>query len=257
MFDRTEQRIIGVLIEKELAVPDSYPMTENALVAGCNQKSNRDPEMALEVFEVAGALNALREKEWVVKVEGSRADRYRHELTQRLDVDRNQKAVLCELLVRGPQAPGALKPRVARMGFQASPAEITAVLEGLRSRSGGPLVEQLPRIPRERDQRWGHCMGPRDASHEASHEAEGEEDTLVLRPSGAAPGASSVPASPPPPPPSPSAPVTPSPPVATPPPVAQARPGPDFADLETRVAQLESELAALAEEVQRLRGDPD
>jgi hypothetical protein len=159
-LDRTQQRIIGVLLEKELSTPDGYPLTVNALLAGSNQKNNRDPQMELEEFEIEGALLALREKEWVVRREGGRAPKYRHAVDQRLGIDGPAKSVLAELLLRGPQAPGALKPRVARMGFAGSPEEILAVLEALQARVP-PLVEPLPRQPRERDQRWGHCLGAR------------------------------------------------------------------------------------------------
>lgn len=164
MLDRTEQRIIGVLIEKERTVPDSYPLSENALVDGCNQKSNRDPVMDLQAFEVAGALMALQERGYVAKVEGGgRVARYRHRLAERLVLQPAELAVLTELLLRGPQAPGALKPRVARMGYEATPEQIEAVLRQLQSRSDA-LVEPLPRQPRERDARWRHRLGPASSS---------------------------------------------------------------------------------------------
>lgn len=160
-LDPTEQRILGVLIEKELAVPDNYPLTQNALVAGCNQKNNRDPLMALEEFQVSGALASLLEKRLVLRVSqaGARTVRFKHQCDPLLGLGGREKAVLAELLLRGPQAPGALKPRLVRMGVAAGPAEILAVLEGLRARSDGPLVEQLPREPRQRDQRWQHLLG--------------------------------------------------------------------------------------------------
>jgi len=184
MLEPTEQRILGVLLEKELSVPDSYPMTENALLAGCNQKNNRDPIMELEAFQVAGALTSLRLKEWVVKIEGGRADHYRHRVEERLDVRGAAKAVLAELLVRGPQAPGALKPRVARLGFAGSPEEIEAVLQQLAQRPAGALVEQLSLQPRERDRRWAHLLGPRAGAAPAA-----DPELPRLRPvAAAAPG---------------------------------------------------------------------
>ncbi|HLQ37972.1 MAG TPA: DUF480 domain-containing protein, partial [Planctomycetota bacterium] len=160
MLERTEQRILGVLIEKELSVPDSYPMSENALVDGCNQKSNRDPVLELVPFQVAGALMALQEKEWLARIDGGgRVPKYRHRVIDRLALDRSELAVLAELLLRGPQAPGALKPRVQRMGYHATPEQIEALLQKLAARTP-PLVTQQPLAPRERDQRWRHLLGP-------------------------------------------------------------------------------------------------
>jgi uncharacterized protein YceH (UPF0502 family) len=167
-LDRTERRIVGVLLEKQLAVPDSYPLSENALLAGCNQQSNRDPLMDLVAFQLSGALLALQEKEWVARVEGGgRVPRYRHRVAERLGVSGPALPVLAELLLRGPQAPGALKPRVARMGCVAAPAEIEAVLRELAAHAP-PLVEQLPLGPRERDQRWRHLLGADDEAAPAA-----------------------------------------------------------------------------------------
>jgi uncharacterized protein YceH (UPF0502 family) len=171
-LDRTEQRIVGVLIEKQLSVPDSYPLSENALVDGCNQKSNRDPVTELESFQVAGALMALQEKGFVAKVDGGgRVPRYRHLVDEKLGVDPKELPVLAELLVRGPQAPGALKPRVARMGLQASPEMLEALLHRLAQRSP-PLVGLLPLRPRERDRRWQHLLGDGEPVQAAVSEVE-------------------------------------------------------------------------------------
>ncbi|MCB9883997.1 MAG: DUF480 domain-containing protein [Planctomycetes bacterium] len=163
-LDPTGQRIVGVLIEKQLSVPDSYPLTENSLLAGCNQSSNRDPVGEYESFQIAGALMALHEQNWVARVEGAgRVPKYRHRADERLGADPKVLAVMAELLLRGPQAPGALKPRVARMGYHAEPAAIEALLRGLAEQRP-PLVEQLPLGPRERDRRWRHLLGPRAES---------------------------------------------------------------------------------------------
>ncbi|MCA8963640.1 MAG: DUF480 domain-containing protein [Planctomycetes bacterium] len=163
-LDCTEQRILGTLIEKQLSVPDSYPMTENALVAGCNQKNNRDPITDLRAFQVAGAAMALHQRELVARVEGGgRVHKFRHKLDEALGLSKQELAVFAELLLRGAQAPGALKPRVARMGYHAEPAAIEALLRGLAEQRP-PLVEQLPLGPRERDRRWRHLLGPRAES---------------------------------------------------------------------------------------------
>lgn len=163
-LDPTEQRIVGTLIEKQLSVPDSYPMSENALVAGCNQSNNRDPVTEYATFQVAGALMALQQKGVVGRIDGAgRVAKHRHKLDETLACTTSELAVFAELLLRGPQAPGALKPRVARMGYHAEPAAIEALLQGLAARPV-PLVEQLPLGPRERDRRWRHLLGDDSAA---------------------------------------------------------------------------------------------
>ncbi len=158
-LDRTEQRIVGVLIEKQLSVPDSYPLSENALVDGCNQKNNRDPITELVAFQIAGALMSLQEKGFAARVEGGgRVARFKHRVVEELQVDNKELAIVAELLLRGGQAPGALKPRVARLGCHASPEEIEAMLKRLGERKPA-LVELLPLGPRERERRWRHLLG--------------------------------------------------------------------------------------------------
>jgi uncharacterized protein YceH (UPF0502 family) len=173
MLDRTEQRIVGVLIEKERTVPDTYPLSENALVDGCNQKNNRDPVLELQPFQVAGALMSLQEKGWVARVDGvSRVTKWKHRFGERLGLGDAEIAIFAELLLRGPQAPGALKPRVARLGFAGEPAQIESVLQKLAGRPQ-PLVEQLPLGPRERDRRWRHLVG--DGSEQQPEREAGRE----------------------------------------------------------------------------------
>lgn len=158
-LDRTEQRIVGVLIEKERTVADIYPLSENALLDGCNQKSNRDPVTELVAFQIAGALMALQQKDVVARVDGGgRVARYRHKLDEVLHVGDDELAVLAELLLRGPQAPGALKPRVARMGYHAAAESIEVLLRSMAGRAPA-LVEQLPLASRERERRWRHRLG--------------------------------------------------------------------------------------------------
>jgi uncharacterized protein YceH (UPF0502 family) len=158
-----------VLIEKETTVPDAYPLTLAALVAGCNQKSNRDPQMEVAEYEVEGALRSLMDKGWVTRQEreGGRTHRYAHAARDQLGLERLDLAILSELLCRGPQAPGALKPRVARMVPVASAEQIEERLRALAARPV-PFVELLPRQPRERDARWRHRLGPAEASGAAA-----------------------------------------------------------------------------------------
>ena len=117
MLDRTQQRIVGVLVEKELSVPDSYPMTENALIAACNQKQNRDPVMCFDSDTVWNALESLRERGLITVVlpaPGARTKRYRHDVDTQLGWQRRERAIMAELLLRGPQTPGELRSRCSR-----------------------------------------------------------------------------------------------------------------------------------------------
>ncbi|MCB9890089.1 MAG: DUF480 domain-containing protein [Planctomycetes bacterium] len=184
MLDPITQRVLGVLVEKELTVPDSYPLTENSILAGANQKNNRDPEMGLGSADVRSALETLREGGWASRVEspGARVRKWRHHFESQLGVSDDERAVLVELLLRGPQAPGALKPRVARLGLDAEAHAIERILESLARRTP-PLVERLPRAPRERDERWQHLMGPR-ASHDepSTHAFEHHHGTPAAAP---------------------------------------------------------------------------
>ncbi len=207
-LDELEQRIIGVLIEKELTVPDGYPLTVNALVAGCNQKSNRDPVMTVEDYEVEGALRSLMDKDWVTRQEshGGRAMRYAHEVRQQLGVEKPALAILSELLCRGPQAPGYLKTRASRMSHFDGPHAVEEALRALADRPV-PYVEEMPKAPRERGRRWRHLLGKTKASAEPASDEHVEP---------------TVPAAPPPP--------------------VPAQP-----DLEQRVARLEEEVRELRE----------
>jgi uncharacterized protein YceH (UPF0502 family) len=162
-FDPTERRILGTLIEKSLATPDAYPLTLNALVSGCNQKSNRNPVMALESFEIEGALTALQLKGFVKTVEriGSRTTRYAHRLDSELGMEGPELAVLAELMLRGAQTVNELKTRTARMGAGLAAEEVENVLRG---RATGPrtLYRLNPRNPGERYPRWQHLLAPGD-----------------------------------------------------------------------------------------------
>ena len=181
MLDRTEQRILGVLIEKEATVPDTYPLTENALRAGCNQSNNRDPVMELQPFELVGAMMSLMEKGWISRIDGSgRATKYRHKVVERLGLRPDEMAIFAELLLRGPQAPGALKPRIARFGVEAEVAEIEAALHRMAARPQ-PLVAQLPLGPRERDRRFALLLA------EGAGHIEGEKKALPGQAAGEVP----------------------------------------------------------------------
>jgi len=177
-FDPTERRILGTLIEKSLATPDAYPLTRNALVSGCNQKSNRNPVMNLESFEIEGALTALQLKGFVKTVErfGSRTTRYAHRIDSELGMERPELAVLAELMLRGPQTANELKTRAVRMGAGLTADEIENLL---RNRATGPrtLYRLNARKPGERYPRWQHLLAPEDEAPPPAEPVHAPRDT--------------------------------------------------------------------------------
>ena len=178
-LDTLEQRVIGVLIEKALTVPESYPLTLNALVAGCNQKSNRDPVLSVEDYDVEGALRSLMDRGWVTRHEPytGRVNRYAHEARTQLGVEAEDLAILSELFCRGPQAPGALKTRASRMRHFDSSAQVEDRLREMAERPV-PYVERMEKLPRERQPRWRHLLGKDSAVAVAPAESEAEAPTL-------------------------------------------------------------------------------
>jgi uncharacterized protein len=163
-----EQRILGALVEKELATPEYYPLTLNSLVAACNQKNNREPVMQLATDEVAKGLAVLqydRKLAGSYSGAGARVVKYTHRLTETLGVDTPELAILCELLVRGPQTPGELRGRASRMHPFASPAEVKQTLDALAARQPDPYVVELPRAAGCKESRFAHTLG--DAPPEA------------------------------------------------------------------------------------------
>ena len=156
-----EARILGCLVEKELATPEYYPLTLNALMAACNQKNNRDPEMLLSTDEIAKGLAGLQYDKKLVGTysgAGSRAVKYTHRLIETLGVDTPELAILCELLLRGPQTPGELRGRASRMHPFASPADVRTVLDALAARPE-PYVVELPRAAGCKENRFAHTLG--------------------------------------------------------------------------------------------------
>ncbi|HKL26483.1 MAG TPA: YceH family protein [Desulfuromonadales bacterium] len=155
-----EARVLGCLVEKELATPDYYPLTLNALVNACNQKSNRDPVMNLEAADVQTGLDGLRSRQLAHRsAEGVRTAKYCHNLEGRLGLEPKQTALLAELLLRGPQTLGELRSRADRM---TSFADLTAVEEavtGLLERDP-PLVVRLPRQPGRKEHRYAQLLTP-------------------------------------------------------------------------------------------------
>ena len=151
----TEVRVLGALIEKEIATPDNYPLSLNALTAACNQSSNRHPVVHYDEGEVGDAVESLREKGFVHLVDRgeSRVRKQRHVLYEALNLGRPSIAVLCVLMLRGPQTPGELRSRTERMCGPMTLPEIEKCLEELTS-GGDPLIRVIPARPGQKENRY-------------------------------------------------------------------------------------------------------
>lgn len=157
-LNEIETRVLGCLIEKSLTTPEYYPLSLNALTNACNQKSNRDPVMALTEEDVVRALEALRFNQLaVVSAEGGRVPKYRHLLAERLGLVPAEQAVICELLVRGPQTIGELRTRGERMHPFADLAAVEEILQELIVRET-PLITLLPRQPGRKEGRYAQLF---------------------------------------------------------------------------------------------------
>jgi uncharacterized protein YceH (UPF0502 family) len=157
-LDPVEVRILGSLMEKQLATPEYYPLTLNALVAACNQKSNREPVMELGEADIERALNRLQDEKLVWRVMGGRAVRFDHNLDALWHINRREKAVLTLLFLRGAQTAGELRGRSDRLHTFDSVAEVERLLRDMAVQSE-PLVRDLPRRPGQKEERWVHTVG--------------------------------------------------------------------------------------------------
>jgi len=159
-----EARVIGSLIEKQITTPDQYPLSLNALVNACNQKSNRDPVLELDERAVQQTVDGLGRKHFVVEKSGfgSRVPKYQHRFCNTeygsLKLDPQELAIVCELLLRGPQTPGELRGRAARMAPFTDVSEVEAALTRLTERQDGPFVVRLAREPGRREARYAHLF---------------------------------------------------------------------------------------------------
>jgi uncharacterized protein YceH (UPF0502 family) len=209
-----EARVIGCLVEKEITTPDQYPLSLNALVTACNQKSNRDPVLDLDATAVQAVVDGLMKKHLLTDRSGGvggRVTRYRHRFCNshfsELQLQPQELAVICELLLRGPQTPGELRSRAARLAAFAEVSEVDAVLARLAAHEE-PLVACLPRQPGKRESRWMQLFT-------------GAAPETVAPPEGSG---------------------------------ARLAPGADATDLEARVAELEAEVARLHARIDSLGG---
>jgi len=156
-----ETRVLGVLVEKQHTVPDAYPLTLNALAAGCNQKTSRDPVIDAADADVQGALDRLRALSLVVESSGGRVMRYAHNVERVLGVPSQSVAILAALMLRGAQTVGELRINTERLHRFADISAVEGFLSELAARPSGALVAELPRQPGTRETRWGHLLsGP-------------------------------------------------------------------------------------------------
>jgi uncharacterized protein len=157
-LDADEVRVLGSLLEKEVTTPEYYPLSLNALLNACNQKSNREPVTHFDEDTVDRVLYTLRDKGLLLNITGagSRVPKYGHRLSEKLNLGRREMAILCELMVRGPQTLGELRTRAERMHHFDDLAEVESVLDRMPE-----LVTRLPRRPGEKEARYAHLLsGP-------------------------------------------------------------------------------------------------
>ena len=153
-----ETRVLGTLCEKQHTVPDSYPLTLNALVSGCNQKTSRSPVMEVSESEVQATLDSLKSANLVIETSGGRVARYSHNLERVLQVPSQSAAILTVLMLRGPQTPGELRINTERLHSFADISAVEGFLNELAARPAGALVVQLARLPGAREARWAHLL---------------------------------------------------------------------------------------------------
>lgn len=159
-LNAVEQRVLGALIEKEMATPEYYPMSMNALVNACNQKNNREPVMHLEESDVLAAIEAMRHGGIAFEISGRehRVPKYSQGIGQKLNLGNRELAVLCVLLCRGPQTPGELRSRTGSLYAFEDLDAVQSTLHKLSTREE-PLVLELPRVPGTKEPRWAHLLG--------------------------------------------------------------------------------------------------
>jgi len=188
-----EVRVLGVLAEKQRTVPDTYPLTLNTLVAGCNQKTSREPVMEVSDAQAQQALDSLRAMSLIIESSGGRVPRYEHNIERVLQIPTASTALLAVLMLRGPQTAGELRmPQTAgelrincdRLHKFTDISAVEGFLRELAERPDGSLVVELPRQPGSRENRWAHllCGAPAEEQHAAAaSRSNGGGDLAVLR----------------------------------------------------------------------------
>lgn len=176
-----ETRVLGVLVEKQHTVPDAYPLSLNALTAGCNQKTSRDPVLEASEAEVQSTVDRLRELSLVVESSGGRVMRYAHNAERVLGVPSQSVALLAALMLRGPQTVGELRINTERMHRFADVSAADGFLRELAARPAGALVQELPRQAGARETRWTHLLsGPLAEAAPAAARPVPEADPLAV-----------------------------------------------------------------------------
>ena len=173
-LDFNEIRVLGALLEKEQTTPDQYPLSVNALILACNQKSNREPVTQLTETQVVEAIDRLKMDALSWRVSGARAERWQQNVDRRWHLTPAKKALITLLLLRGPQTPGELKSRSERMHDFASVEQVEATLQQMAEGEDDALVRELPRRPGQRENRWIHLFASAEAQREM--EAAGSHD---------------------------------------------------------------------------------
>ena len=163
-----ETRVLGVLVEKQHTVPDTYPLTLNTLVAGCNQKTSRDPILDASETDVQVTVDHMRTLSLVVESSGGRVMRYAHNVERMLGVPSPAAALLAVLMLRGPQTVGELRINCERLHRFADISAVDAFLHELAARPAGALTVELPRHPGARETRWAHLLSGSPATEPAA-----------------------------------------------------------------------------------------
>ncbi len=177
-----EARVLGVLVEKAHTVPDSYPLSLNALTLGCNQKTARDPVLAASEGEVQAAADALKQLSLAFESSGSRVSRYEHNLGRVLGLPSQSVALLAVLMLRGPQTTSELRANCERLHRFADLSAVEGFLEELAARAdekGGPLAVRLARAPGSREARWAQLLTGALSAASLATAADGEDFVAV------------------------------------------------------------------------------
>ena len=175
-----ETRVLGVLVEKQRTVPDTYPLTLNALVSGCTQKTSRDPVIDASDADVQAAVDHLRQLSLVVESSGGRVMRYAQNVARVLSIPTESVALVATLLLRGPQTPGEIRINCERIHRFADISSVEAYLRELGERSAGALVVEMPRLPGAREARWAHLLSGIPVSLEGRAQDEPRTDAIGI-----------------------------------------------------------------------------